>query len=165
MTEAALGLGGNLGDPRTAIAEALSRLATRGVRLLARSSDYRTPPWGKTDQPAFVNACALVETQLSPHALLDACLAVEAEFGRVRLERWGPRTLDIDILTYDGLVLDDARLALPHPRLTERGFVLIPLAEIAPDLLVGGKRVADLARRFAGEPIVRLGAPEDIRHD
>lgn len=156
MAEATLSLGGNLGTPRAAIAEALGRLAQRGIRLITRSSDYRTPPWGKTDQPEFINACALVETALPPEALLAACLAVEAELGRVRLERWGPRVIDIDLLTYDGLSFASDRLTLPHPRMLERGFVLVPLAEIAPDLVVAGQTVAEHAQRFAGETIARL---------
>lgn len=153
MAEATLGLGGNIGDVGATIARALDRLGERGVRVLRRSADYRTPPWGRTDQPPFVNAAAVVATDLSPEALLDACLAVEGELGRVRIERWGPRTIDIDVLTYGNERRASPRLTLPHPLMLERGFVLVPLAEIAPDLEVGGAKIAAHAARFAGEPI------------
>nr|WP_237154697.1 2-amino-4-hydroxy-6-hydroxymethyldihydropteridine diphosphokinase [Oryzibacter oryziterrae] len=154
--EAALSLGGNQGDVRSTLTTALAKLEQGGARIKRRSSDYQTPPWGKTDQPAFVNAAVIVETDLAAHALLELCLKVERELGRIRMERWGPRIIDIDVLTYGDAVIDSEDLKLPHPFIAERGFVLIPLAEIAPDLLVGGHRVADLAARFADEPIVRL---------
>lgn len=145
---AAIALGGNMGDVAQAFSAALASLgAVPGVRVVARSSVWRTPPWGKTDQPDFLNMCALLDTSLSPHALLDACLALEAQAGRVRAERWGPRVLDVDVLAYGDVALVDARLTLPHPRMTERAFVLAPLAEIAPDLRLGDERVADLASR------------------
>lgn len=142
---AALALGGNVGDVAAAFREALAALEASGVRVVARSSVWRTPPWGKTDQPDFLNMAALVATRLPPHDLLTLCLDLESRAGRVRAERWGPRRLDIDLLTYGDLRLDDARLTLPHPRMAERAFVLVPLAEIAPDLRVAGARVADLA--------------------
>jgi 2-amino-4-hydroxy-6-hydroxymethyldihydropteridine diphosphokinase len=146
--EAALGLGGNLGDVRAAIERALAALATHPqVALTTRSSFYRTPPWGPVAQPPFLNMAALIRTDLSPHALLDLCLAIEAGEGRLRAERYGPRTLDIDILTFADLALDDERLTLPHPRLLERAFALVPLAEIAPDLLIGGSTVREAAQR------------------
>jgi 2-amino-4-hydroxy-6-hydroxymethyldihydropteridine diphosphokinase len=139
-----LGLGGNIGDPVRAMAAGL-RLLDRheDCRLVAVSRLYRTPPWGKTDQSHFFNACAGVETRLPPEALLDLCLSVEKEMKRERIERWGPRTLDIDILTYDGIEQDGPRLILPHPRMTERGFVLMPLADFAAGLVVNGKTVGD----------------------
>lgn len=139
-----LGLGGNIGDPVRAMAAGL-RLLDRheDCRLVAVSRLYRTPPWGKTDQSYFFNACAGVETRLPPEALLDLCLSVEKEMKRERIERWGPRTLDIDILTYDGIEQDGPRLILPHPRMTDRGFVLMPLADFAAGLVVNGKTVGD----------------------
>lgn len=144
---AAIGLGGNLGDVAQAFAVALAALDARDdVRVVARSSVWRTPPWGKLDQPDFLNMCALVDTTLAPHALLDVCLALETGAGRVRFERWGPRVLDIDLLAYGDLSFADERLVVPHPRMFERAFVLAPLAEIAPSLRVGGREVADLAR-------------------
>jgi 2-amino-4-hydroxy-6-hydroxymethyldihydropteridine diphosphokinase len=137
-----LGLGGNIGDPVAAMAEALSRLAARpDCSVEAVSRLYRTPPWGKTDQDWFFNAAAALETTLSPHALLDLCLEIERAMKRIRVERWGPRTLDIDILAYDDLVVSDDRLALPHPRMRDRAFVLMPLADIAPELVIEGRAV------------------------
>ncbi|MBY3062879.1 2-amino-4-hydroxy-6-hydroxymethyldihydropteridine diphosphokinase [Rhizobium laguerreae] len=141
---ATLGLGGNIGDPVKAMAAALRRLNGRDdCRVTAVSRLYRTPPWGKTDQSFFFNACAAVETRLEPEALLDVCLSIEREMKRERIERWGPRTLDIDVLTYGDVIQDAPRLELPHPRMTDRGFVLMPLADIAPGLRVRGRAVSD----------------------
>mgnify|MGYP001036458505 CR=1 FL=1 len=140
---ASLGLGGNIGDPVRAMAEALQALDAReDCRVTAVSRLYRTPPWGKTDQDWFFNACALVETTLAPEPLLDTCLSIERDMKRERKERWGPRTIDIDVLTYEGVTQSAARLELPHPRMTTRGFVLMPLADVAPDLAVEGRSVA-----------------------
>lgn len=145
---ATLGLGGNLGDPRKSMAEALRLLDARtDCEVSAVSRLYRTPPWGKTDQAWFFNACARVETTLDPEALLDACLEIERSMKRVRDERWGPRTLDIDVLTFGGLSKASERLELPHPRMTERGFVLMPLADIAADMTVRGRRVGEWLRQ------------------
>lgn len=139
---ATLGLGGNIGDPAHAMAEALRALDLRAdCRVLAVSRLYRTPPWGKTDQDWFFNACALIETTLAPEPLLDICLGIERDMKRERIERWGPRTIDIDVLTYEGVEQAGGRLELPHPRMTERGFVLMPLADVAPSLEVEGRPV------------------------
>lgn len=150
---AALSLGGNEGDAREAFRHALRRLAsTPGVDIVARSTVWRTPPWGKTDQPDFLNMAALVRVRLPARALLDLCLAIEAEQGRTRAVHWGPRTLDIDIIAYGDEVIDEPGLSIPHPRARERAFVLAPLAEIAPDLMIEGARVTDwLARVGPGE--------------
>jgi 2-amino-4-hydroxy-6-hydroxymethyldihydropteridine diphosphokinase len=159
MTEALLALGGNLGDARETLARAIAALTEAGdIRLQARSSDYVTPPWGVEDQPPFVNLCIAVDTALTPQALLARAQAIERAFGRDRAseQRWGPRTLDIDILTYDDLVLNEPELTLPHPRLFERAFVLVPLAEIAPDLLIAGIRVRDALARLDTTGIKRL---------
>jgi 2-amino-4-hydroxy-6-hydroxymethyldihydropteridine diphosphokinase len=159
MTEALLALGGNLGDARETLVRAIAALTEAGdIRLQARSSDYVTPPWGVEDQPPFVNLCIAVDTALTPQALLARAQAVERAFGRDRAgeQRWGPRTLDIDILTYDDLVLNEPELTLPHPRLFERAFVLVPLAEIAPDLLIAGIRVRDALTRLDTTGIKRL---------
>ena len=145
MPEVLIGLGGNLGDPRAAIEAALAGLSGRGVALTARSRFYRTAPWGVTGQPDFVNLCARAATDLAPEAVLAAALEVEAALGRERRERWGPRLIDVDLLAYDDRRLALPGLTLPHPRLTERAFVLVPLAEIAPDWVVAGRRVADWA--------------------
>ncbi|KAB1080394.1 2-amino-4-hydroxy-6-hydroxymethyldihydropteridine diphosphokinase [Methylobacterium soli] len=142
MTQAYLGLGSNIGDKAAMLAAAIDGLAaTPGLVVTARSRDYRTPPWGDTDQDWFLNAAIGVETTLSPHALLEACLAVEAALGRVRERRWGPRVIDIDVLHYAGAEVSDERLVLPHRFVRERAFVLVPLAEIAPDLVIGGETV------------------------
>jgi 2-amino-4-hydroxy-6-hydroxymethyldihydropteridine diphosphokinase len=146
MAEALIALGGNVGDVRATFDRAIAALCDgREVRLLARSADYRTPPWGVTDQSLFINACLRVATDLAPHALLRHAQAVEGSFGRDRAheQHWGPRTLDIDLLAYDDLLLDEPDLTLPHPRLFERGFVLVPLAEIAPDRVIAGRTVRD----------------------
>lgn len=144
LQSATLGLGGNIGDPVKAMAAALQKLDGRDdCRVSAVSRLYRTPPWGKTDQSFFFNACAAVETRLEPEALLDVCLSIEREMKRERIERWGPRTLDIDVLTYGEVIQDAPRLELPHPRMTDRGFVLMPLADIVPGLLVRGRAVSD----------------------
>ena len=144
---AALGLGGNIGDPVAAMRQALAGLDARAdSRVTAVSRLYRTPPWGKTDQAWFFNACALIETSLSPEELLNACLSMERQMKRERIERWGPRTIDIDVLTYDDLVRTGATLEIPHPRMTERGFVLMPLADIAADMQVRGRTVSDWLR-------------------
>ena len=141
---ATLGLGGNLGDPARAMADALQALDARvDCTVSAVSRLYRTPPWGKTDQADFFNACAALRTSLSPEALIALCLDIERHMKRVRDERWGPRTLDIDILTFDDLALDTQRLVIPHPRMTERGFVLMPLADIAGAMTVRGRAVSD----------------------
>jgi len=159
MAEALLGFGGNLGDVRATLDRAVATLCDgREVRLVARSSDYLTPPWGVTDQPPFVNLALVVETTLPPRALLDRALRVEAMFGRDRAkeQRWGPRTLDIDIIAYGAIETDEPGLTLPHPRLFERAFVLAPLAEIAPDRMIGGVRIADALARLGPAGIEKL---------
>ncbi len=140
--DALIGLGGNLGDVAATFRAALARLEAGGVDVIARSSIWKTPPWGKTDQPAFLNACVRVETTLSPHDLLALCLSIETALGRVRTEKWGPRTLDLDLLDVAGVTLATPDLTLPHPFVAERAFVLAPLAEIVPDRRVGGRTVA-----------------------
>lgn len=145
--QAWLGLGGNLGDPIVSMGQALRALNQRAdTNVAAVSPVYKTPPWGKTDQPSFYNACAKVETALDPEALLAACLGIEQQMQRQRLERWGPRNIDIDVLFYEGLQeFESPTLVLPHPRMTERAFVLVPLNDIAPKLVINGKLVSDWA--------------------
>jgi 2-amino-4-hydroxy-6-hydroxymethyldihydropteridine diphosphokinase len=146
LAEAFIALGGNVGDVRTTFESTIAKLCDGlEVQLLARSSDYRTQPWGVTDQPPFINAVIAVSTTLAPHALLTRAQACERALGRDRARElhWGPRTIDLDILAYDDLVLSDATLTLPHPHLFERAFVLVPLAEIAPDRVIAGIRVSD----------------------
>ncbi|GJE09681.1 MULTISPECIES: 2-amino-4-hydroxy-6-hydroxymethyldihydropteridine diphosphokinase [Methylobacterium] len=154
--KAYLGIGSNVGDMAAMLERAVTGLAaTPGVSVLKRSADYRTPPWGKTDQPWFLNGAVAVETELEPHGLLDTCLRIEHELGRVREERWGPRVIDIDVLAYEGAAVNDARLVLPHRFVRERAFVLVPLAEIAPDLVIGGERVADALAKLDRTGIAR----------
>ena len=146
MPEALIALGGNVGDVRATFDRTVAALCDgTEVRLLARSADYRTPPWGITDQPAFINCAIIVTTTLSPQALLARAQAVERAFGRDRAQerRWGPRTLDVDLIAYDDVTLNTPELTLPHPRLFERAFVLAPLAEIAPDRRIAGVRIGD----------------------
>ncbi|TBW37415.1 2-amino-4-hydroxy-6-hydroxymethyldihydropteridine diphosphokinase [Siculibacillus lacustris] len=156
MADALIGLGGNLGDVPATFVAALDRLAAAGVRVVTRSSNWRTPPWGLTRQPPFVNACVRVATTLEPQALLALLLATESDLGRVRTIRWGPRAIDLDLLDVDGRVVAEPNLTLPHPRLAERAFVLVPLAEIVPDRLIGGRRVADLLAAVDTTGIERL---------
>jgi|SRR5215468_6825333 len=159
QVEALLAFGGNVGDARATLDRAVRDFCDGNVvRLLARSADYRTPPWGVEDQPPFINLCVKVATALSPHALLDRAHAVERALGRdrVREVRWGPRPVDIDLLTYDALTLNEPDLTLPHPRLLERAFVLVPLANIAPDQVIDGVTVRDALARLDAHGIERL---------
>jgi 2-amino-4-hydroxy-6-hydroxymethyldihydropteridine diphosphokinase len=128
------------------------------IRPIARASDYLTPPWGVEDQPPFVNSCLLVETMLSPRAMLARVHAVERALGRERTgeRRWGPRPIDIDILAYNDAVVDAPDLTLPHPHLFERAFVLVPLAEIVPERVIAGHRIRDALARVDAAGIKRL---------
>ena len=147
LQQAAIALGSNLGDSRTTLEGALDALdQAPDVRLLARSSWYRSAPIGPV-QPDYLNGCALLEVGLAPEALLDLLLATEQRFGRVRAERWGPRSLDLDLIFYGQLLLRSEHLQIPHPRMAERGFVLLPLAEIAAAWIdpVSGRSVRQLA--------------------
>jgi 2-amino-4-hydroxy-6-hydroxymethyldihydropteridine diphosphokinase len=159
MAKALLALGGNVGNSRAILDRAIDLLCDgKDVRLTARSSDYRTPPWGFKYQPYFVNLAIAVETTLNPRELLARAQKIELQLGRDRVheKRNGPRTADIDIIAYDDLVLHEPNLTLPHPRLFERGFVLIPLAEIAGDWVIGGRRIADAAKAVEAGGIHRL---------
>jgi len=131
----AIALGSNLGDSLTTLEAALEHLTqTPGVTLVQVSPWYQTSPLGPA-QPNYLNGCALLEVSLSPQEMLVTLWAIETQFGRVRQQRWGPRTLDLDLLLYGDLVLETADLTIPHPRMAERAFVLVPLAAIAPDLM------------------------------
>jgi 2-amino-4-hydroxy-6-hydroxymethyldihydropteridine diphosphokinase len=159
MAEALIALGGNVGDARATLDRAVAMFCDGdAVRLVARSSDYRTPPWGVEDQPPFINACLVVATTLAPRDLLARAQQVERAFGRDRAHerRWGPRTLDIDLLAYDDVTLAGPDLVLPHPHLFERAFVLVPLAEIAGGRRIAGVRVADALARLDASGIERL---------
>jgi 2-amino-4-hydroxy-6-hydroxymethyldihydropteridine diphosphokinase len=158
--EAYVGLGANMGDATATVEAAIGRIdALAGVRVLSRSSLYRTPAWGVTDQPDFVNAVARIATGLDPRQLLDALLDIERDAGRdrARSRRWGPRELDLDLLLYGDTRVDMPGLHVPHPHLHERAFVLVPLAEIAPSLVIPGHGdVQSLAAGMAGADIQAL---------
>lgn len=160
MTLAAVGLGGNLGDAAATLRDAIAELARLpGSTLRCASRLYRTPAWGRSDQPDFINAVALIETRLAARDLLDALLAIERSFGRVRLEgeRWGPRTLDLDLLLFGDALIDEPGLRVPHPHLHERAFVLLPLAEIAPGMAIPGiGAVAGIAADVAADGVEAL---------
>lgn len=146
MVTACVGLGSNLGDSRQQVLDAFAALdGLPQTHLLRRSRLYRTAPWGRVDQPSYINAAAALETNLEPTALLQALLGIERAAGRVRAERWGPRILDLDLLLYGDEVIHAEGLTVPHPHLAERAFVLLPLADVASQREVPGKgRVCDL---------------------
>jgi 2-amino-4-hydroxy-6-hydroxymethyldihydropteridine diphosphokinase len=159
VAEVLLALGGNVGNVRATLDRAVAILCESGdVQLAASSSDYRTPPWGVTDQADFINRCIIVTTALAPETLLARMQAVERALGRDRSRerRWGPRTVDIDMIAYDDLAVETPTLTLPHPRLFERAFVLVPLAEIAPDRTIAGRRVRDALAGLDPAGIERL---------
>src|SRR6202790_4414925 len=162
MAEAAaalIALGGNVGDVRSNLDRTVAMLCDgAGVRLEARPADYRTPPWGVTDQPPFIHPAIAVSTSLKPHDLFARILKVERALGRDRdhERRWGPRPIDIDLLAYDDLVQNDPDLTLPHPRMFERAFVLVPLAEIVADRLIAGRSVTAALAQLSTEGILRL---------
>lgn len=163
MAEAAVALGSNLGDKAAQLRAAIALLdAEPDIRVTARSRLYRTPPWGDTDQDWFVNAVVLVDTGLSSHDLLACCLDIERQLGRARdtERRWGPRAIDLDLIFHEAGQVRSESLTLPHPRLFERAFVLKPLAEIAPDLVIDGRRVAD-ALAAVSEDAVAISLYED----
>lgn len=151
-----IGLGGNqqgaLGGPSDYIARALDRIAAGGaIDLVKCSKLYRSAPWGNTDQDDFINAVAEVSTALDARALLGFLLDVEGRLGRHRAERWGPRLIDLDLLSFDDSVCQEEGLSLPHPRMHERAFVLIPLLEIDPEFVIPGKGRADRFLEAIGE--------------
>lgn len=162
MASALVALGGNVGDVAATFDRAIPEISRAAqATLTARSANYMTPPWGEIAQPAYINACIAIETNLDPHALLAALHDVERMFGRDRARetRWGPRTLDLDLIAYDDMQIDTPDLTLPHPRLFERAFVLVPLAEIAPDRQIAGRRVAEALDGISQDGIVRLPSP------
>ena len=140
-----VGLGGNLGEPAATLRAALLALdGLQGTRLLRASRLYRTPAWGVEQQPDFINAVAMLETRLGAPALLESLFVIERQHGRVREaeQRWGPRTLDLDLLLYGDAVIDEPGLRVPHPHLHERAFALLPLLEIAADVEIPGRGLA-----------------------
>jgi 2-amino-4-hydroxy-6-hydroxymethyldihydropteridine diphosphokinase len=160
-----VGLGSNIGDRESHIRQALRRLGRQDrIRLIASSSLYETEPVGITDQPPFLNAAAHLFTDLEPARLLEALLEVERRMGRRRTRRWGPRIIDLDLLLYEDLIVERPRLRVPHPELTRRAFVLVPLAEIAPGVVEprSGRRVDQLLRALNSTGGVR---PYPLRED
>lgn len=161
-----LSLGANLGQRRRAIDDALAALdETPGVRVRTVSPYYETVPAGPVAQPAFVNAAAEIETALGPLELLSEIKALEKRLGRTPSERWGPRAIDIDIVLWEGVVLDSEALTLPHPRYRERAFVLVPLADAAPS--AADPRTGETAAELAARPgldgaVLRIAPPDDI---
>jgi 2-amino-4-hydroxy-6-hydroxymethyldihydropteridine diphosphokinase len=159
MASALIALGGNVGDVRATFKSAIADICGMAQAvLLARSSDYATPPWGDEQQSRFVNACIEIETGLAPLPLLRVLQRIEQAFGRDRSKerRWGPRTLDLDLIAYDDVSMDEPELALPHPGLFERAFVLVPLSEIAPDRLIAGRSVKAALADLSTAGIERL---------
>lgn len=146
MADAVICLGSNLGDRVEQIRSGVRSLENAGCRVLKKSALYETEPWGKTDQPPYLNQVMGLDCPLSPGGLMQQILMIERNAGRERKQRWEPRTLDIDILFYDDLVVNEPHLAIPHPHLHQRKFVLVPLAEILPGLIhpVLGKKVSEL---------------------
>jgi 2-amino-4-hydroxy-6-hydroxymethyldihydropteridine diphosphokinase len=149
-TRVYVGVGGNVGEVETTIEEAMWALdSLPQTSIRAQSRLYRTPPWGNTDQPAFLNAVVELQTRLAPRVLLNLLLDIETRFGRNRDEgeKWGPRELDLDLLVFGDEQIDEPGMHLPHPHLHERAFVLVPLAEIAPDLeIFGVGKVSELVQ-------------------
>lgn len=157
--DAVLALGTNIGDRAGNIADALRRISADGaIRVVARSRLYRTAPWGVTDQDWFLNACAGIETRLDPQALLRRCQDVENDMGRVRTQRWGPRIIDIDIIAIRDRQVAEPNLTVPHPLISERAFVLVPLKDIAPDMRLGGRSLDDMLGRLDARDVVAVEA-------
>ncbi len=158
MTIAYIALGSNLDDPVRQVGGALKTLdALPRSRLIGASGLYRSSPMGPADQPDYINAVAAIETQLQPLELLDALQAVEQAHGRVRKERWGPRTLDLDLLLYGDWTIDEPRLQVPHPGLHQRNFVLLPLYDIAPGLVLpDGRKLSEIVAACSREGIVAV---------
>lgn len=152
-----LGLGGNMGDKKANIEKAIELLdRNESIKVIKTSSFYETEPWGYTDQDWFMNIVAEVETELDPYELLSVCQEVEKQLKRERLIRWGPRTIDVDVLLYDGFKSDDEVLTVPHPRMTERAFVMVPLYEINQEVEINGEKISDIMKDFKGEEIKKL---------
>jgi len=169
IANAYVGLGSNLNDRESHIHQALTRLGRRDrIRLVTTSSLYETEPVGIVDQPLFLNAAVHLSTELEPAELLEVLQEVERRMGRQRTIRWGPRIIDLDLLLYDDLIIDGTRLVVPHPELTRRAFVLVPLAEIAPQAVEprSGRRVDELLRALSSIQGVRpYSSPEDHDYD
>ena len=157
MVDTFLALGSNLGDRKGYLKNAVEALEQRGIQVVRRASIYETEPKGLEIQPWFLNTAALCRTDFDPGRLLEVCLAIERDNERIRDQSNGPRTLDIDIIFYGDRVIDEPELTIPHPRFSERRFVLVPLAEVAPDFVdpVSGKTIATLLEECPDQAAVR----------
>lgn len=152
-----IGLGSNVGDKAANIARAIELLtASSEVRLTKRSRIFRSAPWGVADQDWFANACMSASTKLSPHELLAACRSVEQAMHRVREQRWGPRVIDVDILDYDGEVVREPDLVIPHPYIAERAFVLVPLKDVAPHFSLDGSSIDEMLAKLDASNVVAI---------
>lgn len=160
-----MGLGGNIGNVKENMSEALAILeGNEHIRLDDVSRLYVSPPWGDTDQPDFLNACCVIETNLTADELLDVVKSIEQQLHRRETRRWGPRTIDIDILVFGDHKIRTGDLEIPHPRMTDRAFVMVPLAELAPDLMVGEKTVREWAQRTDREGLT-LAKPAGVNKE
>ncbi len=158
MTQTAIALGSNIGDRLGTMRQAVMLLEERSLRISASSDVFETPPWGMENQPRFLNACVLAETDILPRALLELLLNIESDLGRIRRYKWGPREIDLDLLFYDDQVFNESGLVLPHPQMHRRAFVLVPLVQIAPDWShpVLGKSIRELAGSLDASSIIRI---------
>ncbi|MEP1207463.1 MAG: 2-amino-4-hydroxy-6-hydroxymethyldihydropteridine diphosphokinase [Rhizobiaceae bacterium] len=162
FSKAWLGLGGNIGDVKAAMARALQGLdADPEVSVISVSAIYKTPPWGLEDQPWFLNCCAEITTTLAPEALLEKCQEAERQGKRERVVRWGPRTIDVDIIAFEGIEQTEQRLTIPHPRATERAFVMVPLAEIAPQVVINGSTAGHWLTKLVDDGIEQADSEVD----
>ena len=149
MVKAFLSLGSNMGDRLEYLSKAIDKIAQiQGCNILNKSRVYETEPWGYENQEAFLNLCISIETSLSPYELLESLQRIELELDRVRKIHWGPRTIDIDILLFDDIICEDDKLTIPHPRMRERAFVLIPLYDIEKNLIIDGIKLEDLINKI-----------------
>jgi len=158
MRIAAIGLGSNVGDRLGALRRALSLMKRKGIEIIKKSDVFETPPVGLTEQPKFLNACVLVKTSMDPQLLLAQLKGIEAAIGRQNRGHWGPREIDLDILYIDDLVIREGELEIPHPRMHERAFVLVPLSQISPQWRhpILGKTVEELTREVSSSGIIRI---------
>ncbi|WP_129595856.1 2-amino-4-hydroxy-6-hydroxymethyldihydropteridine diphosphokinase [Anaerophilus nitritogenes] len=156
MNKAYLSLGSNLGNKKENIENALKYLESESVHIVSVSSYYETEPVGYTDQDWFLNMAIQIETSLNPYELLLYCQEIEQKLKRKRIIRWGPRTIDIDILLYENIYMNDEKLTIPHPRMIERAFVMIPLLEINKDLMIDQKPIKDIVKNMKKEEIRKV---------